>query len=53
MAEASRRSDLQPTEIEGWVDDGKRGMERNSVLHLFFKICPLCKLKPENIHQCS
>ena len=27
VAEASRQFDLTPSEIEGWVDDAKRGME--------------------------
>lgn len=27
VAEASRAFDLTPAEIEGWVEDGKRGME--------------------------
>jgi len=27
LSEASRQFDLTPAEIEGWVDDGKRGME--------------------------
>ena len=27
VAEASRAFDLPPSEIESWVDDGKRGME--------------------------
>jgi transposase-like protein len=27
VAEASRTFDLTPSEIEGWVEDGKRGME--------------------------
>lgn len=27
LAEASRAFDLPPSEIEGWVEDGKRGME--------------------------
>lgn len=27
VAEASRAFDLPPSEIEGWVDDAKRGME--------------------------
>ena len=27
VAEASRAFDLPPSEIEEWVDDGKRGME--------------------------
>ena len=27
MAEASRAHDLPPSEIEVWVEDGKRGME--------------------------
>jgi transposase-like protein len=27
VAEASRAYDLPPSEIEQWVDDGKRGME--------------------------
>lgn len=27
IAEASRAFDLSPSEIEGWVDDAKRGME--------------------------
>lgn len=27
VAEASRQFDLTPSEIEGWVDEGKRGME--------------------------
>lgn len=27
VAEASRAYDLSPSEIEDWVDDGKRGME--------------------------
>jgi transposase-like protein len=27
VSEASRAYDLSPSEIEGWVDDAKRGME--------------------------
>ena len=27
VAEASRSYDLSPSEIEGWVEEGKRGME--------------------------
>ncbi len=27
VAEASRAYDMPPSEIENWVDDGKRGME--------------------------
>ena len=27
VAEASRSFDLSPSEIEGWVDDAKRGMD--------------------------
>ena len=27
VAEASRQFDLTPSEIENWVEDGKRGME--------------------------
>lgn len=27
VAEASRAYDLTPSEVEAWVDDGKRGME--------------------------
>ncbi len=27
VAEASRTYDLSPYEVEGWVDDGKHGME--------------------------
>jgi transposase-like protein len=27
VAEASRAYDLPPSEIEGWIDDGKKGME--------------------------
>ncbi len=27
MSEASRSFDLTPSEIEGWVEDAKRGME--------------------------
>ncbi len=27
VAEASRAYDLPPSEIETWIDDGKRGME--------------------------
>jgi transposase-like protein len=27
VAEASRSFDLSPSEIEGWVEDAKRGME--------------------------
>lgn len=27
VAEASRAYDLPPSEIEGWVEEGKRGME--------------------------
>ena len=29
VAEASRSFDLTPSEIEGWVDDAKRGMENS------------------------
>jgi len=28
VAEASRTHDLPPSELEKWIDDGKRGMER-------------------------
>jgi len=31
VAEASRAYDLSPSEIEGWVDDAKRGMENDLV----------------------
>lgn len=27
VAEASRTYDLQPSEVENWIDDAKRGME--------------------------
>lgn len=27
MAEASRQFDIPPSEIENWVDEGKRGLE--------------------------
>lgn len=27
VAEASRAYDLPPSEVEGWIDDGKKGME--------------------------
>ena len=27
VSKASRRHDLAPSEVEQWVDDGKRGME--------------------------
>lgn len=27
IAEASRSHDIAPSEIEGWVEDGKKGME--------------------------
>src|SRR5574337_1544054 len=27
VSEASRQFDLTPSEIEGWIEDGKRGME--------------------------
>ena len=29
MAEASRSFDLSPSEIEGWIEDAKRGMENS------------------------
>ena len=29
VAEASRSFDLSPSEIEGWVEDAKRGMENS------------------------
>ena len=29
VAEASRSFDLSPSEIEGWIDDAKRGMENS------------------------
>ena len=29
MAGASRSFDLSPSEIEGWIDDAKRGMENS------------------------
>ncbi|WP_253944549.1 DUF1153 domain-containing protein [Pseudogemmobacter hezensis] len=29
VAEASRSFDLSPSEIEGWIDDEKRGMENS------------------------
>lgn len=29
VAEASRSFDLSPSEIEGWVDDAKRGVENS------------------------
>jgi transposase-like protein len=30
VAEASRTYDLSPSEVEGWVDDGKRGIEKRT-----------------------
>lgn len=27
VAEASRAYDLSPSEVEGWIEDGKKGME--------------------------
>jgi len=27
VAESSRKFDLMPSEIEGWIEEGKRGME--------------------------
>lgn len=39
VAEASRSYDLSPSEIEGWVDDARRGMENalraNWTCHVF------------------
>lgn len=39
MGEASRAHDLTPSEIEGWVDDAKRGMET------------ALRAKPEEVHE--
>jgi transposase-like protein len=33
VAEASRSFDLSPSEIEGWIDDAKRGMELSKSWH--------------------
>lgn len=39
VAEASRAYDLSPSEIESWVDEGKRGMEN------------ALKAKPEDVRE--
>jgi transposase-like protein len=39
VAEASRRYDLQPSEVEDWVEDAKRGMEN------------ALKARPEDIRE--
>ena len=39
VGEASRAHDLTPSEIEGWVDDAKRGMET------------ALRAKPEEVHE--
>lgn len=39
VSEASRQFDLAPSEIEGWVDDAKRGMEN------------ALRAKPEDVRQ--
>ena len=39
VAEASRRYDLAPSELEQWVEDGKRGMEN------------ALKTRPEDIRE--
>lgn len=39
VAEASRAYDLPPSEIEKWVEDGKRGMENaRSTTYQDFKV---------------
>lgn len=39
VAEASRQHDLRPTEVESWVEDGRRGMEN------------ALKAKPDDIRE--
>ena len=39
MSEASRQFDLTPSEIESWMDDGRRGMEN------------ALRAKPEDIRE--
>jgi transposase-like protein len=39
VSEASRQFDLTPSEIESWVEDGKRGMEN------------ALRAKPENVRE--
>lgn len=39
VSEASRQYDLTPSEIEGWVDTAKAGMEN------------ALKVKPEDVHE--
>ncbi len=39
VAEASRQFDLTPSEIESWVEDGKRGMEN------------ALRVKPEDVRE--
>ncbi len=39
VAEASRQFDLPPSEMESWVEDGKRGMEN------------ALRAKPENVRE--
>ena len=36
VSEASRSFDLTPSEIEGWVEDAKRGMENSLRANPFF-----------------
>lgn len=33
VAEASRADDLPPSEVEGWVENGQRGMENTLRAH--------------------
>lgn len=55
VAEASRSFDLSPSEIEGWIEDAKRGMENSLRAHPLLKpsykwirdqICTNYKLGP-------
>ena len=39
VAEASRQFDVTPSEIENWIEDGKRGMEN------------ALRTKPEDVHE--
>jgi hypothetical protein len=52
VAEASRAYDLSPSEIEGWVDDAKRGME-NALRENPLEIREQYEQQLKDLHLCG
>ena len=52
VSEASRSFDLSPSEIEGWVEDAKRGMENEPPL-VCRRLITSCHATISNVSNCA